>query len=89
MFQFCHAHSPPLVYVACAYLDPMKRGNTIVVHVLVQWQGIPLALVTWEPLPTLETRYLVVRDWGLFEGWKGVLSPNGYTPSAHVNCAAI
>jgi hypothetical protein len=57
-----------LSFITCTYLALIKRGKTTVVHVLVQWQGRPLALATWEPLSMLETRYRVVCDWAPFQG---------------------
>jgi hypothetical protein len=42
----------------------MKKGNAIVVQVLVKWSSLPAEMATWEDFYEIKQRYPVAPAWG-------------------------
>jgi hypothetical protein len=65
-------HLPPSIDLLQAVQGPqqvldrrlVKRGNTTHSQVLVQWEGLPPHLATWEDKDDIQRRYDMTTAWG-------------------------
>ena len=49
----------------------VKKGNTALLQVLIQWTGLPAEAATWENYDTLKLRYPTAPAWGQSEAQEG------------------